>query len=314
MSRGYHAGEQTLTARPQNPTLRAAPEAARRHDILYFDAQALTRDCITRELARKLPEFNIVGHALVQEMAGSEDLLHDAAVAILFVHRSGHEDGHPNHNGIGDELTALERLAQSLPRVMLAEAEMPEEILKAFQHRVRGYVPTTLPIDQMAEAIRFVAAGGTFVPQSILTLYARPSAAPTASLAAPDPNAVVTHFSRRQNQVLQLLWRGSSNKLIAYDLQMCESTVKVHIRHIMKKLKVSNRTQVVLKTRPQLLDEALAGGLNFASPEPASADPASPSGGVPTAEDGTLISPLERSRGSASRHSGRIGCVTLGKS
>jgi hypothetical protein len=52
-----------------------------------------------------------------------------------------------------------------------------------------------------------------------------------------------------------MLWKGHSNKLIAYELQMCESTVKVHIRHIMKKLKANNRTQVVLRTRPQLFSE-----------------------------------------------------------
>ena len=48
-----------------------------------------------------------------------------------------------------------------------------------------------------------------------------------------------------------MLWNGSSNKVIAYELHMSESTVKVHIRHIMKKLNVNNRTQVVLRTRPQ---------------------------------------------------------------
>jgi DNA-binding NarL/FixJ family response regulator len=49
-------------------------------------------------------------------------------------------------------------------------------------------------------------------------------------------------------EVLQRLWQGKQNKMIAYDLDMCESTVKVHIRHIMKKLNAHNRTQVVLLT------------------------------------------------------------------
>ena len=49
--------------------------------------------------------------------------------------------------------------------------------------------------------------------------------------------------------MLQRLWQGKQNKTIAYDLDMCESTVKVHIRHIMKKLNARNRTQVVLLTR-----------------------------------------------------------------
>jgi hypothetical protein len=46
-----------------------------------------------------------------------------------------------------------------------------------------------------------------------------------------------------------MLWNGSANKLIAYELRMSESTVKVHIRNIMKKLNATNRTQVVVQTR-----------------------------------------------------------------
>ncbi len=56
-------------------------------------------------------------------------------------------------------------------------------------------------------------------------------------------------FTPRQLEVLRRVWRGKQNKLIAYDLNMCESTVKIHIRHIMKKLNARNRTQVVLLTR-----------------------------------------------------------------
>jgi DNA-binding NarL/FixJ family response regulator len=49
--------------------------------------------------------------------------------------------------------------------------------------------------------------------------------------------------------VLELLKEGKQNKIIAYKLGMCESTVKVHIRQIMRKLKATNRTQVVLFTQ-----------------------------------------------------------------
>jgi hypothetical protein len=45
--------------------------------------------------------------------------------------------------------------------------------------------------------------------------------------------------------------------MIAYELSMCESTVKVHIRHIMKKLNVNNRTQIVLRTRPPALENGV---------------------------------------------------------
>ena len=63
-----------------------------------------------------------------------------------------------------------------------------------------------------------------------------------------DANGSPIQFSPRQLQVLKGLRQGKQNKIIAYELGMCESTVKVHIRHIMKKLNARNRTQVVLLT------------------------------------------------------------------
>ena len=57
------------------------------------------------------------------------------------------------------------------------------------------------------------------------------------------------NFSRRQLEILKHLAQGKQNKRIAHDLGISENTVKVHMRHIMKKLDAQNRTQVVLLTR-----------------------------------------------------------------
>ena len=59
-------------------------------------------------------------------------------------------------------------------------------------------------------------------------------------------------FTSRQAEVVEALRRGKANKIIAYELKMQESTVKVHVRNIMRKLKATNRTEVVYK-----LDELL---------------------------------------------------------
>ena len=68
-----------------------------------------------------------------------------------------------------------------------------------------------------------------------------------AQRAAGEP--LIEGFTQRQAEILDCLRRGMANKLIAYELDMCESTVKVHIRHIMKKLNATNRTQVAYLTR-----------------------------------------------------------------
>jgi DNA-binding NarL/FixJ family response regulator len=90
----------------------------------------------------------------------------------------------------------------------------------------------------------------------------------------PDSNDQHLSFTPRELEVLPLLRKGSPNALIAYELGMAESTLKAHIRHIMKKLNARNRTRVVLPTRDadsrgampeisgrQLLVASLAGAL-----------------------------------------------------
>ena len=89
-------------------------------------------------------------------------------------------------------------------------------------------------------ALRFVLQGGVFVP-SDLVLPARKRGAPR------DKN----HLTSRQTDVLSLLKQGKPNKIIAYELGMSESTVKVHMRHIMGKLNATNRTEAVFKAAAQ---------------------------------------------------------------
>ncbi|TGV73883.1 response regulator transcription factor, partial [Mesorhizobium sp. M00.F.Ca.ET.158.01.1.1] len=60
-------------------------------------------------------------------------------------------------------------------------------------------------------------------------------------------------FTTREAAVVEALRTGKANKIIAYELNLCESTVKVHIRNIMKKLKATNRTEVAYKLRQMLL-------------------------------------------------------------
>ena len=67
--------------------------------------------------------------------------------------------------------------------------------------------------------------------------------------AARMNGSVAIELSGRQRDVLQLLWQGETNKGIAKQLNMGESTVNVHIRSLMKMLGAHNRTQVVLLTK-----------------------------------------------------------------
>jgi DNA-binding NarL/FixJ family response regulator len=90
--------------------------------------------------------------------------------------------------------------------------------------------------------MHLVCVGGTFAPPAALL-----SQGDRSEGVIGEP--LIEGFTQRQAQILECLRRGMANKLIAYELNMCESTVKVHVRNIMKKLKATNRTQVAYLTR-----------------------------------------------------------------
>jgi DNA-binding NarL/FixJ family response regulator len=157
---------------------------------------------------------------------------------------------------VAAELSWIGQAVPDVPVVLLSDSEESENIVTAFGRGVRGYVPTSLTMKSAAAAIRFVWEGGTFVPPSALTPSARLILAESQlSGGQTKPSG---KFTPRQREVLARLWQGKPNKAIAYELKMCESTVKIHVRHIMKKLHARNRTQIVLLTHPTSHEEGAA--------------------------------------------------------
>jgi DNA-binding NarL/FixJ family response regulator len=216
--------------------------ASRSPVIVYIDHQSLTRECVGQQLATLLPGVVVVIAAGVEDIPKEAIEASKSSVCILNKH------GTP----IGDlelagQLLLLTDLAPSSPIVVLSDIDEADDIVKAFALGIRGYIPINLPIKQAAEAIRLVGAGGSYVPSSILSQSMQRSA--TLSNAERKEHHCAERFSRRQMDVLRRLWQGKQNKTIAHDLHMCESTVKVHIRHIMKKLHARNRTHVVMLTQ-----------------------------------------------------------------
>jgi DNA-binding NarL/FixJ family response regulator len=116
-------------------------------------------------------------------------------------------------------------------------------IVQMLGKNVRGYVPTSLSINIAVQAMELARAGGAFVPAS--SLIAAHRVPDGVSNAMQKSNGL---FTARQAAVVDALRRGKANKIIAYELKMRESTVKVHVRNIMKKLHATNRTEVAYIT------------------------------------------------------------------
>ncbi|MEQ9246851.1 MAG: response regulator transcription factor [Nitratireductor sp.] len=146
--------------------------------------------------------------------------------------------------GICNEIHDLAEEFEEQPVIVIADTDDLGQILKALEAGAKGYIPSNVGGDGAAEAILLARAGGVFVPASGV-LAMRDVINSNSSRVVGLGNL----FTAREAEVAEALRRGKANKIIAYELQLCESTVKVHIRNIMKKLNATNRTEVAYKIR-----------------------------------------------------------------
>ena len=108
-----------------------------------------------------------------------------------------------------------------------------------------------MPLAATVEALQMVRAGGMFIPASCISSYHPPEPVPSKDVHF-DPDSL---FTNRQAAVVRALRQGMANKRIAYELNMRESTVKVHVRNIMRKLNARNRTEVAFRTNALFANE-----------------------------------------------------------
>ncbi len=125
--------------------------------------------------------------------------------------------------------------------VVLSDDQDINTILDTIALGVRGYISSSVSIDVCVQAISLAIAGGRFIPASSV-MNMKSLFGLTAHASVPP-----TKFTSRQSAIAEALRCGKANKDIALELNLCESTIKVHIRNIMKKLGATNRTEVACK-------------------------------------------------------------------
>jgi DNA-binding NarL/FixJ family response regulator len=149
---------------------------------------------------------------------------------------------------IAEQIAAIRELyGKSAPVAVIAESDSAEQALAALQSGLAGFIPSGMPGPLLAAAVRLIAAGGTFLPPKALARFARIYTPPAAPALGPGM------LTSREAAVRDALLEGKPNKVIARELGISESTVKIHIRNIMRKMNVSNRTQIVCHSQGERL-------------------------------------------------------------
>jgi DNA-binding NarL/FixJ family response regulator len=214
--------------------------ASAKGTVVLIDKRALVRECLAHAI-RLATGQDVVSFPSVESWLKVED--NDPVSFVLICTGSSPRDVQRGQ----EALTLLSQSSRGIPGIVLSDSEDdPDRIAKALEQGARGYIPTSVALDAAIGAMRLVQAGGVFVPASSL-MNARRS-----TDGSPQNQIGDVKLTPRQRAVVEALRKGKANKIIAYELSMCESTVKVHVRNIMRKFNATNRTEVAFKASEML--------------------------------------------------------------
>ncbi len=135
-------------------------------------------------------------------------------------------------------LQAFTKQFPTLPVVILSASTQYSDIRRSLDNGAMGFVPKDSSSAVVIGAIRLVQTGSIYVPPVLLG---------EENAGAKYTSGAAGNLTGRQKEVMQLVAEGKSNKEIARELILAETTVKMHVTHIMRVLDVSNRTQAVVK-------------------------------------------------------------------
>jgi len=202
--------------------------------VLLVDDHTLFRSGI-KSLLQRTDDFEVVGEAGdgLEGIKRVRSLKPD--VALLDLHM-------PGVSG----LEAVKVISEEMPEVnvlMLTVSEDAQDLMDALRAGASGYLLKNIETATLIEAIRKAAQGESVVSQQMTAKLIQGVRNPPKQEAAAVER---DRFSPRERDILASLAQGESNKEIARKLDLAESTVKIHVQNIFKKLNMSSRVQVAL--------------------------------------------------------------------
>jgi two-component system nitrate/nitrite response regulator NarL len=209
--------------------------AEKRIRVLLIDDHTLFRSGI-KALLQRQPGFEVVGEAgdALEGVKRAKTLQPD--IVLLDIHMPGIT---------GREAVSL--VADEAPEariLMLTVSEDVDDLLQALRAGAHGYLLKNIETDFLVNAIRSAVDGDSVMSPQMTSKLMKSVSVPQAT---PAPIAVAKErLSPREREILGFLARGVSNKEIARSLDLAESTVKIHVQNILKKLNLLSRVQAAV--------------------------------------------------------------------
>ena len=205
-------------------------------NIAIIESNPFLGVCIARAISNSLgcsAKVFSVAEEFIKENGASKT----AAVVLSCANQT--------NGGIQRDLELIFATDAGLPTIVLGQGDDPEAALFAISRGAKAYIPTSLRWEIALEAIRIVLAGGTYLPME----YA---VALRSSVLTERRPIALTGITERELTVLRAIKHGKRNKVIANELNVSESTVKAHVRHIMSKLQARTRTELAVRSAEML--------------------------------------------------------------
>lgn len=209
------------------------------YKILIADDHPLFREAITNVIESGFPDT---------ETLETEDL--ETALALA----QEHDDldlvlldlNMPGMNGLNG-LISLRNEAPTVPVVIVSAEDDKQIVLQAITCGAVGFISKSSPRNQMTEALQQILDGNVYLPSDIIRQSGQEGRRNRRSQDNPQiAPELLSSLTRRQLLVLERMAKGESNKQIAYNLHIAETTVKAHVSAILRKLGVHNRVQAIL--------------------------------------------------------------------
>lgn len=216
---------------------KSATKTGRDVNILIIEDHALFRQGLTMLLLDMLPKARIVEAASADEALRAVKADVNFQMVLLDLKL-------PDADGL-ETLGKLGELLQGVPIAVVSASEDMKDITRSFKAGAKGYIVKSSTAEVLRHAISLVLSGETYIPPHVMG--ALTSHRPSAPAASEEPPADAPSLTPRQREILILMAQGMQNKDIAASLGTLEGTVKVHVKGILQKLGVNNRTHAVVK-------------------------------------------------------------------
>ena len=202
--------------------------------FLIVDDHPLFREALENAIRWATPEAEIFEATSIDEALA---VLESTAIELTFLDLTM-----PGTTG----LSGLVRLRKAFPRspiVVVSCHQDPQIVASVLSLGVSGYIPKSTSKEELAHSIGEVLRGAVYLPSCYRAVAAvRRSKGPAQELLKR-----LHELTPQQMKVLDMIGRGLQNKQIAYELKISETTVKVHVSDILRKLNVLSRTKAIVE-------------------------------------------------------------------